>query len=209
MSGFRALTNAEIVLVNNNSTDQTAVLAKAAGATVVDERRPGYGSACLAGLEYLKNRSDGPPGIVVFADADGSNEPEDLPALVAPLLDKECDMVIGSRVKLAEPFSLTIPQRFGNRLACYLIKRKFGGRHTDLGPYRGILWSALTRIDMKDTDFGWTVEMQLKAAKHQLRVSECDVRNYARQGGKSKISGTVKGVVFAGTKIISTILRYR
>jgi glycosyltransferase involved in cell wall biosynthesis len=207
--GFRAVTDAEVVLVNNNSSDQTAVLAKTAGATVVDEARPGYGSACLAGLAYLAERTSSPPEFVVFADADGSNEPADFQDLLAPLLAETHDMVIGSRPHRAAPHSLTIPQRFGNRLACFLIARRFGGVHTDLGPYRAISWGALQQIEMEDTDFGWTVEMQIKAAKLKLRVTECDVLNYARKGGKSKISGTIKGVFFAGTKIISTIFKYQ
>jgi len=207
--GFRELTDAEIVVVDNNSQDNTAQIAREAGATVIHEARPGYGSACLGGLKYLKNREQGPPEVVAFADGDGANEPAELGVVTANVLAGHCDMVIGSRSVKAEPDSLTIPQRFGNRFACFLILIKFGVLHTDLGPYRAISWKSLLQIQMEDPDFGWTVEMQIKAAKYDLRVHEVDVQNYARIGGESKISGTARGVYLAGTKIISTILRYR
>jgi glycosyltransferase involved in cell wall biosynthesis len=209
VSGFRAVTDAEIVVVDNNSSDATAQRATEAGAKVIHESRPGYGSACLGGLRYLKNREQGPPEVVAFADGDGANEASELGQVVSPVLSGQLDMIIGSRPKKAEPNSLTLPQRFGNRLACFLIRVKFGVAHSDLGPYRAISWAGLEQIEMQDPDYGWTVEMQVKAAKHRLRVDEVDVRNYARIGGKSKISGTAKGVYLAGTKIISTILRYR
>ena len=215
--GFRSATTpagrphlTELVVVDNNSRDATAQRARDAGATVVHEPRPGYGSACLRGLSYLAGeRAGGPPDVVVFADGDGSNDPADLPAVLAPVLSGECQMVIGARPRRADPRSLTIPQRFGNVLACRLMNALFATRYTDLGPYRAITWSALTEIDMQDPDYGWTVEMQLKAAKQRLAIREVDVANHGRIAGKSKVSGTVKGVYGAGTKIIGTILRYR
>jgi glycosyltransferase involved in cell wall biosynthesis len=200
----------EIVVVDNNSRDATAQRARDAGATVVHEPRPGYGSACLRGISYLAGeRPGGPPTVVVFADGDGSNDPADLEAVVAPLRAKECEMVIGARPRRADARSLTVPQRFGNVLACRLMNALFDMRYTDLGPFRSITWSALTLIDMQDPDYGWTVEMQLKAAQQKLAVREVDVANHRRIAGKSKVSGTVKGVYGAGTKIIGTILRYR
>ena len=216
VSGFVALLDPtgarrveEVVVVDNRSSDRTAERARAAGATVVREERYGYGSACLRGLRYLTERPSGPPRIVVFADGDGSNEPRDLPRLTAPIERAECDLVIGARSRTADPGSLTFPQRFGNVLASRLINQLYGMHYTDLGPYRAISWSALERIAMEDPNYGWTVEMQIKAAKLGLRIREVDVANYARTAGKSKVSGTVKGVAGAGHKIIRTILRYR
>ncbi len=199
----------EIVVADNNSTDRTAEVARGAGATVVFEARPGYGSACLAALDHLRKREGGPPFAVVFADGDGSNDPADLRALVAPILDQSVELVIGARPRRADAGSLTVPQRFGNVLATRLLKRWFQMHFTDLGPFRAITWDALERIDMQDPDYGWTVEMQVKAAKASLRVREVDVANHPRIAGKSKVSGTLEGVVGAGTKIIGTIVRYR
>lgn len=206
-SGARLLE--EVVVVDNRSKDRTAELATAAGAVVVREERYGYGSACLRGIQHLAERAGGPPEIVVFADGDGSNEPADLPRLSGPIERGECDLVIGARSRSADPGSLTFPQRFGNVMASKLMNQLYGMHYTDLGPYRAISWSALTRIAMEDPNYGWTVEMQIKAAKAGLRVREVDVANYARTAGKSKVSGTVRGVVGAGNKIIRTILRYR
>lgn len=210
VEGFRRVTDAEIVVVDNNSADATADVARSAGATVVHESRPGYGSACLRGIAYLRNeRPGGPPAVVLFADGDGSNDPADLGRLVDPVARGLSDMVIGARPRLADGRSLTPPQRFGNVLACRLMNGLYGTHYTDLGPYRAIAWPALERIDMQDPDFGWTVEMQLKAAKHGLSVREVDVANHVRIAGKSKISGTVRGVYLAGAKIIGTIIKYR
>jgi len=195
-----------IVVVDNNSTDDTAAVAKAAGTTVVAETRPGYGSACLAGLEYL--RSHDPPTIVVFLDADYSDHPEELPALVAPLLDERADLVIGSRtLGESEPGALLPQARFGNRLACALIRLLYGFRFTDLGPFRAIRWQSLEHLGMTDPDFGWTAEMQVKALRRGLRVVEIPVR-YRKRVGVSKITGTVRGTLLAGYKIVWTILRY-
>jgi len=200
---------AEIVVCDNGSRDGTVAAARAAGATVVTALRRGYGSACLAGLAHLRDRAGGPPDVVVFADADGSDDSSELPLLLAPLVAGRADLAIGSRaLGRAEPGSLTMPQRFGNRLAAFLLRALFGATTTDLGPFRAIRWSALERLAMRDPDYGWTVEMQAKAAKRGLAVVEVPV-SYHRRIGRSKISGTVRGVIGAGVKILATIARER
>ncbi|PIQ84799.1 MAG: hypothetical protein COV75_00335 [Candidatus Omnitrophica bacterium CG11_big_fil_rev_8_21_14_0_20_63_9] len=141
---------------------------------------------------------------IVFLDGDHSDYPEEIPMLLAPIERGEADLVIGSRVARAQRGSLTLPQRFGNRLACFLIHRLFGVRYTDLGPFRAIRRDALERLKMQDQGFGWTVEMQAKAARHRLRTGEVPVR-YRRRIGRSKISGTISGTIRAGTAILSTI----
>ncbi|MBI4821970.1 MAG: glycosyltransferase family 2 protein [Deltaproteobacteria bacterium] len=196
-----------IVVSDNGSKDGTAEIARAAGALVVSEPTPGYGRACLSAMAEL--RKIGPPSIVVFADGDGSNDPRDLPLLLAPILSGECDLVVGARPRLADPQSLTVPQRFGNVFACKLMRLVHGGHFTDLGPFRAIRWSALERLEMQDPTYGWTVEMQLKALKHHVPSREVDVRNHVRVAGRSKVSGTMRGVIGAGTKIVGTVLRYR
>lgn len=198
---------AEIVVVDNGSRDNTAKNAREAGATVLSEPRRGYGSACLAGIEYLKNLSE-PPAIVVFLDADYSDFPEQIPEVVGPILHQNMDMVIGSRAlgKRAKG-SMTIPQVFGNKLATTLLKWIYGAHFTDLGPFRAIRFSTLTDLKMIDTNYGWTVEMQVKAAKQKINFTEVPV-NYRERIGISKVSGTVKGVFMAGYKIIWTIFKY-
>lgn len=198
----------QVVVVDNGSRDRTALVAQDAGATVVHEPARGYGSACLAGIRALATRPGGPPEVVVFVDGDGSNDPREVPALLEAIA-QGAELVIGSRVKRSEPGALTIPQRFGNQLATTLMRVMHGIRYTDLGPFRAITWAGLTRIGMEDRNYGWTVEMQLKAAKHGLKVAEIDVANRPRTAGRSKVAGTVRGVVGAGTKIIGTIVRYR
>ena len=199
----------EIVVCDNGSRDNTATAAQAAGAKVLPASRRGYGSACLAGLSYLRARQAGPPDVVVFADADGSDDPSEVTRLLAPLANGEADLVIGSRtLGRAEPGALTVPQRFGNRLASFLLRAWFGSTTTDLGPFRAVRWIALEGLAMRDPDYGWTVEMQAKAAKRGLVVVEVPV-SYRRRIGRSKISGTVRGVVGAGTKILATIVRER
>jgi glycosyltransferase involved in cell wall biosynthesis len=197
----------EVVVVNNNSNDRTALVATEAGATVLHEPRQGYGAACLKGIAYLRTKA-APPDIVVFLDADYSDYPEELVSLVQPILDNRLDFVVGSRALGArERGSMTPQQVFGNWLATTLLRGLYGVRFTDLGPFRAIRYDALLSLDMRDQTYGWTVEMQLKAAKKRLRVGEVPVR-YRRRVGFSKISGTVKGTVLAGYKIITTIFRY-
>jgi glycosyltransferase involved in cell wall biosynthesis len=195
-----------IVVADNGSRDRTAEVARAGGATVVREPRGGYGAACLAGLGAL---AGDPPALVVFMDADGSDHPGDLPALLAPLLAGEADLVVGSRaLGTVERGALTPPQRFGNWLAARLLRALFGLAATDLGPFRAIRWDALAGLGMRDRDFGWTVEMQARAARAGWRVAEVPVR-YRRRIGRSKISGTVRGVLAAGAKILFTIAKVR
>jgi len=195
----------EIIIADNNSTDHTAKVAKAAGARVIFEAEPGYGAACLTGIAEAKRLG---AELIVFLDGDFSDYPEEIPALIAPILDGRYDMVIGSRILgEREPGSLTPQQRLGGLLACALMRIFFRARYTDLGPFRAITTQALDRLNMQDRNYGWTVEMQVKAAQVGLRVTEIPVR-YRRRIGKSKVSGTVKGVILAGWKIITTIMRY-
>lgn len=197
----------EIVVVNNNSNDQTARAATEAGATVLQEARQGYGFACLKGIEYLRQKPI-PPDIVVFIDADYSDFPTELPSLVRPITERGLDLVIGSRALGArERGSMTPQQVFGNWLATTLLRWLYGVRFTDLGPFRAIRFDKLLELDMRDQTYGWTVEMQLKAAKLKMRTGEVPV-GYRRRIGFSKISGTVKGTIGAGCKIITTIFRY-
>jgi len=197
----------EVVVVDNGSRDRTAAVAAAAGATVVREPRRGYGAACLAGLAHLRRA---PPAVVAFLDADHSDDPRELPGVLAPLLAGAADLVIGSRARGArEPAAITPVQAFGNRLATGLIALAFGVRFTDLGPFRAIGWEALERLAMRDRDFGWTVEMQARAARSKLRCVEVPVRYRRRSAGASKVSGTVAGSVRAGVKILATIARVR
>jgi len=197
----------EVIVVNNASTDQTEKEAINAGATALTESIPGYGNACLKGIEYVKNEYP-ETDIIVFLDGDYSDYPEQLPQLVRPILEGKMDLVIGSRAKgQRESGSMTIPQLFGNWLATSLLKLFYGLRFTDLGPFRAIRFNKLLEIDMKDRTYGWTVEMQLKAAKKKLRCTEVPV-NYKRRIGVSKVSGTVKGTLLAGYKILYTIFRY-
>ena len=197
----------EVVVVNNNSNDQTAVEAARAGATVLDEPIQGYGRACLRGIAYAKKRQQ-KPDIIVFIDADYSDYPGEMTNVLAPILAGTADLVIGSRaLGNRESGSMTFPQVFGNWLATTLMRWLYGVRYTDLGPFRAIRYTSLIALDMQDTTYGWTVEMQLKAAKKGLRIAEVPV-SYRKRIGFSKISGTVKGAVGAGYKIITTIFKY-
>lgn len=197
----------EVVVVNNNSKDDTRQKAIDHGATVLDETRQGYGQACLKGMDYARQMQP-QPAIIVFLDADYSDHPEELPLLCQPIIEEGYDMVIGTRVgKKRQPGAMLPQQLFGNWLATGLMKLLHGFRYSDLGPFRGIRWSALEGLKMKDTTYGWTVEMQLKAAKHKLKIKEVPV-SYRVRIGTSKISGTVKGTVLAGYKIITTIFKY-
>ena len=196
----------EVIVVNNNSNDDTDVNAQNAGATVLHEDRPGYGYACLKGMAYIKQLQT-LPDIVVFIDADYSDHPEEMPMLIQPIING-MDMVIGSRaLGKKEKGSMTPQQVFGNWLATKLLKIIYNIRYTDLGPFRAIRYDKLLEINMQDTTFGWTVEMQLKAAKLKMKIIEVPV-NYRKRIGFSKISGTVKGTVMAGYKIITTIFKY-
>ncbi len=198
----------EVIVVNNNSNDQTAVEAVRAGATVLDEPIPGYGRACLRGIAYARTLQP-PPDIVVFLDADYSDFPAEMPRLIAPIVEQGVDLVIGSRaLGNRQRGSMTPQQLFGNWLATRLLRRLYGVQYTDLGPFRAIRFDALLALDMQDTTYGWTVEMQLKAAKLGFSATEVPV-SYRQRIGHSKISGTVRGTVLAGYKIITTIFRYR
>jgi glycosyltransferase involved in cell wall biosynthesis len=198
----------EVIVCDNNSTDRTAQVGADAGATVVRELRAGYGSACLRGLRHIAERPAAEqPDIVVFVDGDHSDYPEELPRLLAPIIHDGYDLVIGSRaLGESETGSMTVPQVFGNWLATNLLRLLYGYTFTDLGPFRAIRYSALRRLGMEDPDFGWTVEMQVRAAKGRLRCTEVPVR-YRRRIGTSKISGTVRGTLLAGHKILWTIFK--
>jgi glycosyltransferase involved in cell wall biosynthesis len=198
-----------IIVADNNSRDSTADVARRAGATVVAAPHQGYGSACLAALAHIAQlRTNEQPDIVAFIDADYSDYPDQLPRIVAPLLSDDADFVIGSRMLKPQPPGALLPQAiFGNKLACFLMRLLFRQRYTDLGPFRAITWSALQSLQMRDPDFGWTVEMQIKAARRKLRIREVAI-DYRPRIGTSKITGTVKGSVRAGYKILWTIFRY-
>lgn len=197
----------EVIVVNNASTDNTVEVAQQAGATVLTEMTPGYGNACLKGIEYITKELP-TTDIVVFLDGDYSDYPQQLPEVVSPIIERDFDLVIGSRaLGRRESGSMTVPQVFGNWLATTLLKWFYGVRFTDLGPFRAIKYDKLMEIGMVDRDYGWTVEMQLKAAKHKLKCTEVAV-NYKRRIGVSKVSGTVKGTVMAGYKILYTIFKY-
>ena len=193
----------EIIVVNNNSTDDTARVATEHGARVIEEPRKGYGSACLKGIDELNA-----PDIVVFLDGDFSDFPEEIVELVKPIENGDADFVLGSRMILPESRRALLPQAlYGNQIAVFLIKLFFNYSFTDLGPFRAIRYISLMSIDMQDVDFGWTVEMQIKAVKNRLRIQEVPVK-YRERIGVSKITGTIKGTFKAGTKIIYTIFKY-
>lgn len=192
-----------IVVADNGSRDETAKIASEAGATVVHEPRRGYGGACLAALDALP-----PCDVVVFLDGDYSDYPDDMRDLVRPITQGRADFVIGSRMLRGDAeATLTPQQRYGNRLAVTLIRLIWGVNYTDLGPFRAIRRTALDRLEMADRDFGWTVEMQIKAAEKGLTVAEVPIR-YRQRIGVSKISGTVSGTLRAGTKILWVIGRH-
>ncbi|WP_299216044.1 glycosyltransferase family 2 protein [uncultured Dokdonia sp.] len=197
----------EVIVVSNASTDQTDTVAKNAGATVLRENTPGYGNACLKGMEYIANASD-TTDIVVFLDGDYSDYPEQLSLLIIPIIEDDCDLVIGARDKrFRESGSMTVPQIFGNWLATSLMRLFFNARFTDLGPFRAIKYASLLALEMEDKTYGWTVEMQLKVLKKKMKYTEIPVK-YRNRIGVSKVSGTVKGAIFAGIKILSWIFKY-
>ncbi|MCB9200142.1 MAG: glycosyltransferase family 2 protein [Flavobacteriales bacterium] len=198
----------EVVVVNNASSDRTRQRAEEAGATVLDQPLRGYGNACLLGIAHLRDK-ERRPDVVVFLDGDHSDHPEELPRLLAPIAEDQADLVIGSRaLGTRERGSMTPQQVFGNRLACTLMRWLYGVHYTDLGPFRAIRWEALERLGMEDRNYGWTVEMQVKAARQRLPYAEVPV-DYRRRIGFSKVSGTLKGTIMAGYKIIATIFKYR
>ena len=197
----------EIIVVNNNSTDDTATKAKNAGATVLTEPIMGYGNACLKGMAHVAKK-DNKPDIIVFLDADYSDYPEEIVEVIAPIMNQNMDMAIGSRaLGNLEKGSMTPQQIFGNWLATFLLKLFYGVSYTDLGPFRAIKYSSLVALGMKDKTYGWTVEMQVKSAKQKMKTCEVPV-NYRVRIGFSKVSGTVKGTIGAGYKIITTIFKY-
>lgn len=197
----------EIIVIDNNSTDATAKVALEEGATVLSEKKMGYGYACLKGLDYIKGQEI-KPDIIVFLDGDYSDYPEELLKIINPIIIENVDFVIGARVKkLRENGSMTPQQVFGNWLACFLMKLFFDSKFTDLGPFRAIKYDKLQSLSMQDKTYGWTVEMQLKALKKGLSYIEIPVR-YKNRIGVSKVSGTVKGTIMAGIKIIGWIFKY-
>lgn len=195
-----------VIVCDNGSSDGTGTIAARAGALVVTEPQPGYGAACLRALRYL-DEAPLPADLIVFADADGSDDLSELPLLLAPLIEGRADLVIGSRIARAEPGALTPVQHFGNQFAGLLIGALWGGRMRDLGPFRALSMETLRSLKMADRDFGWTVEMQIKAARAGLRVLEVDVTYRRRRAGRSKIAGTILGSLRAGTKILAVIAR--
>lgn len=205
--GLRAAGAAAVVVVDGGSSDATAEAARRAGATVLTEARRGYGRACLTGIAHAAALA---PDAVAFADADGADDPADLAALLAPLAAGTADLVVGSRVLGARagrvaPGALSPHQRLGNAVACGLVRARWGERWTDLGPFRAITWPALQALGMRDTTWGWTVEMQVRAARRGLRGAEVPVAYRPRAAGASKISGSVVGSARAGARILWTV----
>lgn len=193
----------EVIVIDNNSTDNTAACAKRAGATVLKEHRRGYGKACLAGIKYAKSLN---PDVVVFLDADYSDHPDEMPLLLKKI-QESYDLVVGSRILgSAEPGALLPQANWGNRLSVFLIKLLFGHKYTDLGPFRAVKWDKLSALNMTDPNFGWTVEMQIKAAKSNFKITEVPV-SYRRRIGASKVTGTFSGTIKAGYKILFTIFK--
>ena len=197
----------EIIVVDNGSTDLTSEVAKCTGATVLVEPNKGYGSACLKGIEYIQN-SNQKTDIVVFLDGDYSDYPEQMSEIIAPILNQDIDFVLGSRKRsLSEKGAMQPQQRFGNWLATNLMRLFFNSKFTDLGPFRAIKYEVLQQLGMKDKTYGWTVEMQLKILKQNFSYSEVPVK-YRNRIGVSKVSGTLKGTIFAGMKILTWIFKY-
>jgi glycosyltransferase involved in cell wall biosynthesis len=197
----------EVIVVSNNSTDHTEQVARNNGATVLKEPNKGYGYACLKGMEYVASLET-KPAIIVFLDGDYSDYPEQLSELVAPIIERDIDFVVGARVKeLRADGSMTFPQQFGNWLATSLMSLFFKSRFTDLGPFRAIKYDKLLTLQMEDKTYGWTVEMQLKALKKKFTYIEVPMK-YRNRIGVSKVSGTVKGAIFAGIKILGWIFKY-
>lgn len=199
----------ETVVVDNGSTDQTAAIATQHGAKVLYQPQRGYGNACLCAIDYLKQKkAPDVPHIVMFLDADFSDNPAEMPQLLQPIINQNYDLVIGTRTQLPLPKgAMTPPQRFGNWLSGKLLHLLYGVHFTDLGPFRAIKWQQLLALNMTDKTYGWTVEMQAKAAKQKLRCTEIAVTYRPRYGGTSKVSGTLRGTFLAGYKILFTIFK--
>ncbi len=206
LADLRRLRPGRVIVVDNGSTDRTRDIALEGGAELVIEERRGYGSACLAGFAHLEET---PPDIIVILDADGSDNVDDLPLLLRPILKGEADMVLGERVSLAEQGALLPNQRFGNLLATRLIRRWTGWTYRDMGPFRALRWDVLLALRMSEMTYGWNVEMQMKAVQNGLRVQEVPVRYRPRGGGRSKISGTIRGTIRAGIGILRATWRHR
>lgn len=197
----------EIIVVSNASTDKTETVARDAGATVIREEQKGYGYACLKGLDHVA-KAQNDPDIIVFLDGDYSDYPEQLTKIVEPIIKQDYDMVIGARdQRFRESGSMTLPQIFGNWLATSLMSLFFGANFTDLGPFRAMKYDSLLALQMEDKTYGWTVEMQLKVLKKNMSYIEVPVK-YRNRIGVSKVSGTVKGAIFAGIKILGWIFKY-
>jgi len=197
----------EVIVISNNSTDNTEENAKKAGATVLKEERKGYGYACLKGMDYV-SKQDKKPTIIVFLDGDYSDYPEQLTEIIHPIINDDLDFVIGARAEeLREKGSMTPQQVFGNWLATKLMQLFFRAKFTDLGPFRAIKYDTLLALNMEDKTYGWTVEMQLKILKQKFSYLEIPVK-YRNRIGTSKVSGTVKGSVMAGVKILTWIFKY-
>lgn len=194
------------VVVDNGSSDGTAALAEKHGAVVLHESRKGYGSAVQAGLRYL--RAD-PPDIVVILDADHADDPSLMPKLTGPIAADQADFVLANRTRTAEPGALEPAQRLGNWLATRLMKWSTGYRYQDMGPFRAMRYSCMVALQMEDPTWGWNVEMQMKAVQHDLRIIEVALPYRKRRSGRSKISGSVRGTVRAGSRILWAVHRYR
>lgn len=198
----------DVIVCSNNSTDQTKEVAEKAGAIVLEETRKGYGWACLKGMQYADKMAVR-PDIIVFLDGDYSDYPEELPNVVKPIIENDVVLVIGSRAKgQKESGSMTFPQRFGNGLSTKLMQLFYGVKYSDLGPFRAMKFEELLQLNMSEMTFGWTIEMQIKAAKYKMKSCEVPV-NYKVRIGESKVSGTVKGAVMAGVKILWCIAKYK
>ena len=205
----RSVSNAElsrVIVVDNGSSDNTSKIARDAGAEVLFEEQRGYGSACLAGLEAVREDEE----IVLFVNGDGSDDLRTLSVVLEPIINKEKDLVLASRVLgTPEPGSLTPSQKIGNKVVVFFLNRLFGGRYTDLAPFRAVTREGVAKLSMKDRGYGWTLEMQVKAIKKKLSILEVATDYRVRQGGRSKISGTVKGTVLAGSKMIWMLIKMR
>lgn len=198
----------EIIVIDNGSEDTTSAAACKAGATVLEESAQGYGNACLKGMTYIRETADDNTDIVVFLDGDHSDYPEEMEYLIEPIREGRADMIIGSRaLGHREKGSMTPQQVFGNWLATRLMKWLYKADFTDLGPFRAIRWASLRNLGMEDKNYGWTIEMQIKAVKNRLKYAEVPV-NYRKRIGFSKVSGTLKGSLLAGKKIIGTVFKY-